>query len=288
MNFFSKITIKYRIFSIGLGGFLAMIIFGFLAFDGFSKSLKSFNDLKNNEVEFLRLANEVKYNTSQVQQWLTDISATRGAEGFDDGFGEAENYAGLLNENFNALQNLAQKNSYSELLEDISTLRETFSSFYAIGSEMAQKYIDGGHISGNAFMGVFDGAAEKMYGSADELMEMANTDYANEIESFSSMIDSYKYKILISGLILTLLMVIGIFFIVRDITNSLTVNCDLIGGASEQISSASNQISAASHSLAEAATTQAASIEEINATLAQSISVNEQNEQNVNEADKLA
>ena len=168
MGFFSKITIKYRIFSIGLGGFIAMIIFGFLAFGGFYQSLKSFDDLKANEVEFLRLANEVKYNTSQVQQWLTDISATRAAEGFDDGFGEAKNYSKLLNENFNALQSLAQKRDYSELIQDVSALRETFKEFYKIGSEMANKYIDGGPKAGNEFMGTFDEIAEKMYGSADE------------------------------------------------------------------------------------------------------------------------
>ena len=31
----------------------------------------------------------LKIDVIQIQQWLTDISATRAAEGFDDGFAEA-------------------------------------------------------------------------------------------------------------------------------------------------------------------------------------------------------
>lgn len=34
----------------------------------------------------------LKINVIQVQQWLTDVSATRGHEGFDDGFDEAKVY----------------------------------------------------------------------------------------------------------------------------------------------------------------------------------------------------
>lgn len=288
MKLLSRLTVRDKIFSIGIGGFLAMFIFGSLAFSAFDKSLKSFDNIKANEVKLLKLANEVKYNTSQVQQWLTDISATRGAEGFDDGFSEAKNYSELLEKNFNELENLAKATNYQELLEDISTLRETFTAFYTIGSEMAKRYIDGGPKSGNAFMVTFDGAAEKMYKGANELMSMANSDYTKEMNNFSLMINSYKIKIIIVALILTLLMIVTIFFIVRDITKSLNRNCELIGGASSQIATASAQISTASHSLAEAATSQASSIEEINATITESISANEQNEQNVLEADKLA
>jgi len=35
---------------------------------------------------------ELKISVIQVQQWLTDISATRAAPGYDDGFDEAKKY----------------------------------------------------------------------------------------------------------------------------------------------------------------------------------------------------
>jgi len=38
-------------------------------------------------------AHELKYSVSQVQQWLQDISATRGFNGLNDGFDNTEIYA---------------------------------------------------------------------------------------------------------------------------------------------------------------------------------------------------
>ena len=35
---------------------------------------------------------DLKLYIVQIQQWLTDISATRAAPGYDDGYAEAENY----------------------------------------------------------------------------------------------------------------------------------------------------------------------------------------------------
>lgn len=49
--------------------------------------------VKNESTQYAILAKDAKICVIQVQQWLTDISATRGASGFDEGFGEAENYA---------------------------------------------------------------------------------------------------------------------------------------------------------------------------------------------------
>ena len=36
------------------------------------------------------MAKDLQLHVIQVQQWLTDISATRGAEGFDDGYDEQD------------------------------------------------------------------------------------------------------------------------------------------------------------------------------------------------------
>src|SRR5665811_1843986 len=48
---------------------------------------------KNKSAHFTILAKVAKISVIQVQQWIPDISATRGAAGFDDGFKVAENNA---------------------------------------------------------------------------------------------------------------------------------------------------------------------------------------------------
>ena len=59
------------------------------------------------------LANKINLDVVQVQQWLTDISATRGAEGFDDGFGEAETNAEEFRKDVSELKSLNLKRSLS-------------------------------------------------------------------------------------------------------------------------------------------------------------------------------
>ncbi len=288
MNFINNLTVKNKISFIGIGGFVAIFVFAFLSFAAFEKSLNYFDSIKENEVKLLKLSNEVKYNSSQVQQWLSDISATRGAEGFDDGFDEAKNFASLLEQNFNDLENLAKETNFKELLDDTKILRENFQKFYEVGQEMAKKYINDGPEVGNAFMLVFDEIANKMYESSDELMEMANNNYSGKMENFALMIQEYKFKIIFTALVLVILMILTIYFIVRDITNSLYHNCNVMSEISSKIASASAQISSASNSLAETSTTQAASIEEINATIINTISINQEDEKKVKEANQLS
>ncbi len=44
---------------------------------------------RNESAVFAGIARQMKLDVVQVQQWLTDISATRGLDGLDDGFDEA-------------------------------------------------------------------------------------------------------------------------------------------------------------------------------------------------------
>ena len=51
------------------------------------------SDIVENAIPLLIAIKEIKIEVVQVQQWLTDISATRGLPGFDDGFVEAAAHA---------------------------------------------------------------------------------------------------------------------------------------------------------------------------------------------------
>ena len=45
------------------------------------------------DLKLLGIVNDIRYDIIQVQQYLTDISATRGLDGLDDGFEQAALYA---------------------------------------------------------------------------------------------------------------------------------------------------------------------------------------------------
>ena len=122
-----------------------------------------------------------RYNVVQVQQWLTDISATRGLDGLNDGFDEAEVAATDFTENLEKAKAIAQKLGQDDLYASLNKVEEAFPAYYAAGKEMAQSYIDGGPAAGNKMMANFDGAAANMSEALETAVEKAES-YSLSIE----------------------------------------------------------------------------------------------------------
>jgi len=101
------------------------------------------------------LATDLRLHVVQVQQWLTDISATRAAEGFDDGYVEAEGHAVAFREGIDSFKSAFQAAGNLEEIEHLESIAEAFEGYYSAGKEMAQAYIDGGPELGNLAMGCF-------------------------------------------------------------------------------------------------------------------------------------
>ncbi|WP_276784328.1 methyl-accepting chemotaxis protein [Thalassolituus oleivorans] len=118
--------------------------------------------VSSHDIPILNRAHSLKLAVVEVQQWLTDISATRGLDGLDDGFTEAEANAALFTQIIGELQVLDPVNasSYKEMLP-------VFDNYYKTGKSMAQAYVSGGPSAGNALMSSFDDAASAMSEQVD-------------------------------------------------------------------------------------------------------------------------
>jgi methyl-accepting chemotaxis protein len=123
-------------------------------------------DFARRDVPILNKAHELKLTVVQVQQWLTDISATRGRDGLNDGFDEAkanaQKFATLIEE----LQSLdsAHAERYQKMLP-------VFAAYYSTGQRMAQAYIDQGPQGGNKLMADFDKVAAEMADEVDNFLK---------------------------------------------------------------------------------------------------------------------
>lgn len=95
-------------------------------------------------------ADQLKLSVIQVQQYLTDVSATGNKEGFQ----EAENWAQQFDQTVNDLNGLNP--SHANEFKEIKT---SFDSYYNEGKKMAQAYLDGGPDAGNKIMADFDKTA---------------------------------------------------------------------------------------------------------------------------------
>ncbi len=97
----------------------------------FSKANSSSTLAHEESSRFAILAKDMQVNVIQVQQWLTDISATRAAEGFDDGFDEAKANAIEFNKRLDQFEIMFKNKNEINALQKTGKLRNDFEAFYS-------------------------------------------------------------------------------------------------------------------------------------------------------------
>ncbi|MEI8393664.1 MAG: methyl-accepting chemotaxis protein [Rhodospirillaceae bacterium] len=110
-------------------------------------------------------------DVAEVQQFLSDVSATRGQDGLDDGFEKAAEYAKRFDDDIYAAKIMADAMNLSELQTTLASTERAFKPYYEIGQRMARAYVEGGPPAGNAMMPEFDKSAESL---GDELSKIEN------------------------------------------------------------------------------------------------------------------
>jgi methyl-accepting chemotaxis protein len=153
----------------------------------------------------IMLAQRLKFHTVQVQQWLTDISATRGLDGLNDGFDEAANHATKFHQVADEIRRLEPS-----LNGQLDAITASFTPYYETGKRMAQSYVDGGPASGNQVMADFDGVAATINQQVDMLIEELNSGVAVNWKEFRSIKEKISVTVLFSG---TLMMIIFGYFV---------------------------------------------------------------------------
>ena len=123
----------------------------------------------------VRMTKQVQLDVTQVQQFLSDVSATRGQDGLDDGFEEAEKNAAAFGADIQTLAGLAERLGEAELIATVKQAREAFGPFLETGRKMAEAYVAEGPKAGNAMMADFDARAEKMRDSLERIVTVTET-----------------------------------------------------------------------------------------------------------------
>jgi len=171
MGKLNDVSIKLKIF-FGFG--FVCILFGIVGITTIRFNNKTIDELNTVKIQVLpNTLNfiEIKRDIEQIQQWLTDISATRGAQGYDDGYQEAENFYQ------DALKRIDDSVvAHKECGEDVviaalKEMKNSLDDYYTMGKKMAQAYIDAGPEKGNPMMEKFDPFAEKLSGNIDKIVE---------------------------------------------------------------------------------------------------------------------
>jgi methyl-accepting chemotaxis protein len=114
------------------------------------------------QADFALKAKDMQRNVVQVQQFLSDISATRAQDGLDDGFKQAQANRDEFTATLKNLQSYHATHQNTEEVRELEQISKDFDSYYALGVSMAKAYVAEGPEGGNKQMGAFDKASEAL------------------------------------------------------------------------------------------------------------------------------
>ncbi len=221
MDWFNNLTISLRLSA--MMGIVIVLVFGTSLYNyrNFSEIKESCVLTRDESVVFALLAKDFQAHVIQVQQWLTDISATRGVEGFDDGFDEAEIHyqAGL--ENLASFREMFVEENETEMIEFVDQTATDLTAFYDMGREMAQSYIDHGHEEGNKLMEQFDPFAAKIAESVDVLVDLQVRELQESMATVISTTNISKIISIATVVLLPAFIILVSIFLVTNITKPI-------------------------------------------------------------------
>ena len=89
-------TIRQKMMLVGITLFAVILIQVVLLHQSVSRTQDGLDEIANVSFNMYKTSRDLQFSIAQVQGWLTDISATRGLDGLDDGYKEADGHAELV------------------------------------------------------------------------------------------------------------------------------------------------------------------------------------------------
>lgn len=192
---------------------------------------KSFEDLSGHTFYEVETIQSLRIAVIQIQQWLTDASATKETEALEiaeEYFDEAKAIVAEIIE-----EEKSDKDD-KELIESLTTLNGLLDEYYALGITMANTYISEGTEAGNRYMILFDPFAERIDNELLFLVEHTNIIFNEAVSRTSSDFDNFKILYLgLSSVVLIFVLVslsILIISILKPLMETTYMLDDLIDG----------------------------------------------------------
>jgi len=185
---------------------------------------------RNESFVFALVALQMDKNVIQIQQWLSDISATRAQGGYNDGFDQAEKQYQLFLSGLQRFRNMYQGEGNAAKVIELDRIQERVGTYYAVGRKMAQAYIDGGPESGNKTMGDFDKQAKALSDTLGPFVKEQVEEANSMLNSVQADVNSMSSALLVFAFIILIISVIFGFAIIRSVGGPLKYLSTTISG----------------------------------------------------------
>ncbi len=281
--------------------------------------------VESESIPYSLLADRMVLDTVQVQQWLTDVSATHNPDGYRD----AEEAAADFRAGLEKFKEMFRRENDTDSLRQMEEIETAFVRFYETGKKMANAYVTQGLEAGNRMMEEFDDAGSDLSARVSELQKAQSKEAETMMHHILKSVAKVERILMMMGGITVILSILTAFIITRSITrpmneavaatkklsggdltarvevksrdetgqllaalNTMSGNLKEIVGdvkaASDNVASGSQQLSASSQQMSQGATEQAASVEEASSSMEQMAANIRQNADNSQQTDKIA
>ncbi len=169
-----------------------------------SKSKRYIDQLSTRDIPSLIMFDRLRLDIVQIQQFLTDVSAT----GDKDGFNDAKKHFDRANKNIEKLKQLF--NEDSNTVKSLNKIKTELNSFYYMGVKMAKTYINTSKEEGNKMMTKFDPISEKLNEDIKKFVNRYKKE-AKEISQCAKNQIAYQSYFTLFILIMIFIIVMGSF-----------------------------------------------------------------------------
>jgi methyl-accepting chemotaxis protein len=164
--------------------------------------------IEEESVSYALLAKDMDKAITQVQQFLSDISATRALDGLKDGFDQAKKYHDEFKIDLAKFVEFDVNNNNQERIDKARRLEERFETYYETGVKMAHAYIDGGPALGNRMMGDFDQTSLQLQDALKPYIQGQLDEMKSSLASAGAFASKARVAALATGTIVIILTII--------------------------------------------------------------------------------
>jgi hypothetical protein len=213
------------------------------------------------------LAKDMQRDTIQVQQFLSDVSATRGRDGLDDGFKEAEAHANAFRTGVAEAKRIIEAKQDIQALSQLNGLSAAFEDYYRTGLAMARRYVADGPEGGNKIMPEFDATAARLADSLNPFVERHLEEMNALLIGLGTEIVSLR-NFVVAGGVLVVAVALGFYLaMIRSVIRPLAVLAREVHANSAETAAASGELQSSSQAVAQGASEQSSAIASSNQVL---------------------
>jgi len=125
----------------------------------------------NQSIPLMAAVDDIRYDVVQIQQYLSDVSATQAKDGMGDGFDLAKQQKEQLNKDVATAKQIAGGLNAAAIVASLDAVADTSKPYYDVGVQMAKAYVADGPAGGNKLMSDFDARAEAITKSVEALTD---------------------------------------------------------------------------------------------------------------------